>query len=159
MTGWLKGQEWENSAEAERAGDTCNEEGNVPFPAVDTGAQEEEWLRWQRETERMPEAPEYLQGETLHGDPACRVRFLHSAAGFGPVNIAAGDSELEALEFGQMSEFLRIPAGFALTALHSARMPGLALYKRSLLYPAGSVLTAALVNTQQGIGVRMIPEI
>ncbi|MCD8054529.1 MAG: DUF4397 domain-containing protein [Lachnospiraceae bacterium] len=99
------------------------------------------------------------RGETLHGDPACRVRFLHSAAGFGPVNIAAGDSELEALEFGQMSEFLRIPAGFALTALHSARMPGLALYKRSLLYPAGSVLTAALVNTQQGIGVRMIPEI
>ncbi|MCD8078107.1 MAG: DUF4397 domain-containing protein [Lachnospiraceae bacterium] len=95
----------------------------------------------------------------LHGDPACRVRFLHSAAGFGPVNIAAGEADLKTLGFGQMSEFLSVPAGFALTVLHSARMPELALYQRSLLYPAGSVLTAAIVNTQQGIGIRMIPEL
>ncbi|MCD8010240.1 MAG: DUF4397 domain-containing protein [Lachnospiraceae bacterium] len=157
MKSWLQGQELEIPAEA--AGHVCGEDGNSPFAVEDTEAQEEEWSRWQRETEMISGAPESLQGEMLHRDPACRVRFLHSAAGFGPLNIAAGEADLEALGFGQMSEFVSVPAGFALTVLYSARMPELALYKQSLLYPAGSVLTAAIVNTQQGIGIRMIPEL
>lgn len=98
-------------------------------------------------------------GEERSIGPYARVRFLHAASGYGPVNVAVDDLSVNQLEFGTMSSFASVPDGFAMVTVSSSRMPRIAMLRRNLLFPAGTVLTAAIMNSPEGLDLRLIPEL
>ncbi|MDD6211876.1 MAG: hypothetical protein PUB22_01805 [Clostridiales bacterium] len=104
-----------------------------------------------QELENIPQMPS--------SGASCRLRFFHAAYGFGAVNIMVEEMQLDHLAFGQMSEFFDIPSGYGMTTISSSQMPQLILYQKNLLYPPGTVVTAAVVNGQEGICVKLIPEV
>lgn len=108
----------------------------------------------QEEYGLMPEMAEERQV-----GPFSRVRFFHGAAGYGPMNIQLGDMNVNQLEFGVMSSFASVPEGFSIVTLSSSRMPRIALLRRRILFPAGAVLTMAIVNSPEGLDMIMVPEL
>ncbi len=98
-------------------------------------------------------------GDGRMAGPSCRVRFLHGAAGYGPMNITIDDRGIRQLEFGTASRFETIPDGFAMVTIASSRMPRIVLCRRNLLFPAGSILTLMIVNSQNGIDLKIVPEL
>lgn len=91
--------------------------------------------------------------------PFARVRFMHAASGYGPMNIHVDDLVVNQLNFGTASTFATIPDGFAMVTISSSRMPRVALIRRNMLFPAGSVLTAVIVNSPDGLDLKLIPEL
>lgn len=91
--------------------------------------------------------------------PYARIRFLHGAAGYGPVNITVEELGIKQLAFGTASRFERVPDGFAMVTISSSRMPRIILCRRNLLFPAGSILTLMIVNSQSGIDLKIVPEL
>ncbi|WP_434309697.1 DUF4397 domain-containing protein [Hominifimenecus sp. rT4P-3] len=98
-------------------------------------------------------------GEGRAAGPYSRVRFLHGATGYGPMNITIDDMGIQQLEFGTASRFENVPDGFAMVTITSSRMPRIALCRRNLLFPAGSILTLVIVNSQDGIDLKIVPEL
>ena len=91
--------------------------------------------------------------------PFSRVRFMHAASGYGPMNVQVDDLAVNQLNFGSASTFASVPDGFAMVTVSSARMPRVALIRRNMLFPAGSVLTAVIVNSPEGLDLKLIPEL
>lgn len=98
-------------------------------------------------------------GEEYSVGPYARVRFLHAASGYGPMNLTVEDMAVNQLEFGKMSSFASVPDGFSMVEVSSSRMPKLALLRRNLLFPAGTVITVVIVNSPEGLDVKLIPEL
>ena len=46
-----------------------------------------------------------------------------------------------------------------MVTISSSRMPRVALIRRNMLFPAGSVLTAVIVNSPDGLDLKLIPEL
>lgn len=91
--------------------------------------------------------------------PYCYIRFIHAAAGYGPVNISIGTKPLvHSLVYGDISSYFIENTGFRNVSVTDARLRTSVLTRDTFLFNEGGVYTIALVNSMNGISMFMISD-
>lgn len=91
--------------------------------------------------------------------PYCHIRFIHAAAGYGPVHISIGTKPLvHNLTFGGVSSYFIENTGFRNISVTDARLRTPVSARETFLLNEGGVYTIALVNGMNGISMFMISD-
>ena len=89
----------------------------------------------------------------------CTVRFLHAAANYEPLCVRVGTRGAACnLAFGGMSSYVRVPDGFYTVTISTAATPSTLLYRSTIPFRAGDVITMAITRTSGGIDLTPISD-
>ena len=87
----------------------------------------------------------------------CRVRFLHAAVGYAPLNVVVGGRMMaNNLTFGELTGYRNVPDGFRTVVVRSGN--GL-LLRKNFPFKSGETITLAIVNAPSGIELAQINDI
>lgn len=89
----------------------------------------------------------------------CTVRFMNAASGYDPLRITVSPRVVaNGLNFGALTDYMRVADGFRLVTITSTYSPNRILYQQTIPFRAGELSTMAVVRGNSGLDLVRISD-